>query len=253
MTLLQTRDLRVEFHQRNATVHALDGVDLELQPGQRLGLVGGSGSGKTTLARCLVGLQRATSGEIRFDGGRVGTEDTRGWEAVRRRVSMVFQDPNSSLNPRMRLVDIITEPLRQDVGRGAPRLREAATRALESVALDDDMLGRFPHELSGGQRQRVAIARALVNEPDVLIADEPVSALDVSVRAQIIALLREAVQRRALTLLFVSHDLGVVRHLCSDVLVMSEGQVVERGRTPEVLGNPKHHYTAALVDASLSL
>ena len=253
MTVLGTRDLQVRFRSRNTTVEALAGVDMGLQAGQRLGLVGGSGSGKTTLARCLVGLQRASGGEVLFDGLPVDPDQTDQWATVRRRVSMVFQDPNSSLNPRMRLLDIVAEPLRQDRDHDASTLRKAAGTALESVALDPDLLQRFPHELSGGQRQRVAIARALVNEPDVLIADEPVSALDVSVRSQIIGLLRDNVERRGLTLLFVSHDLAVVRHLCSDVLVMSDGKVVERGPTAEVLSDPQHHYTAALVDASLSL
>lgn len=253
MTLFETIDLRVQFRKAGSVVAALAGVEMQLHRGQRLGLVGGSGSGKTTLARCLVGLQPATSGQIHFDGLPVAPGDAEHWRQVRRRVSMVFQDPNSSLNPRLRLLDIVTEPLRQDAGRGAADLRAAATRALESVALEPGMLARFPHELSGGQRQRVAIARALVNEPDVLIADEPVSALDVSVRAQIIELLNDNVERRGLTLLFVSHDLQVVRHLCADVLVMTDGQVVERGNTDRVLSAPEHPYTAALVDASLSL
>lgn len=253
MTVLGTRDLQVRFRSRNTTVEALAGVDMGLQSGQRLGLVGGSGSGKTTLARCLVGLQRASGGEVLFDGLPVDPDQPDQWATVRRRVSMVFQDPNSSLNPRMRLLDIVAEPLRQDRDLDASTLRKAAGTALESVALDPDLLQRFPHELSGGQRQRVAIARALVNEPDVLIADEPVSALDVSVRAQIIELLNDNVERRGLTLLFVSHDLQVVRHLCADVLVMTDGQVVERGNTDRVLSAPEHPYTAALVDASLSL
>lgn len=256
MNLFETRGLRVEFTRRHGTVRALDGVAMELASGQRLGVVGGSGSGKTTLARCLVGLQVPTSGQIDFDGKRVEVADAEHWARIRRRVSMVFQDPNSSLNPRMRLLDIVSEPLRsRGRDRAAPpgAVRSAAARALESVALEPDMLSRFPHELSGGQRQRVAIARALVGEPDVLIADEPVSALDVSVRAQIIELLRDNVTRRGLTLLFVSHDLAVVRHLCEDVMVMTDGQVVETGRTDAVLRNPAHPYTAALVDASLSL
>lgn len=248
--VLSTHDLGVTFSTRRTVVQALSGVDFSIAAGQRIGLVGGSGSGKTTLARCLVGLQPPTRGFIGFGGQPVKGTSRRRWEEIRRRVSMVFQDPNSSLNPRMKLLDIVTEPLR---GRNRPTRRQqlrAAASALESVALNTDLLHRYPHELSGGQRQRVAIARALVTEPDVLIADEPVSALDVSVRGQIIDLLRHNVEQRGLALLFVSHDLGLVAHLCDEVVVMQAGRIVERGRSREVFAAPQHPYTRTLVDAT---
>lgn len=244
--ILGVRGLNVTFRSRGHFVEALRSVDMEIREGERVGLVGGSGSGKSTLARTLVGLQQPTSGTVLHRGTPVPARDRQAWNQVRRTVSMVFQDPNSSLNPRMRLRDIVTEPL----GR---RDADAAVRAMESVALDADLLTRYPHELSGGQRQRVAIARALVDEPEVLIADEPVSALDVSVRAQVIDLLRTNVERRGLALLFVSHDLAVVRHLCDHVLVMERGSIVETGPAVRVLDDPQHPYTKALVDASLSL
>lgn len=251
MTLsLETRDVTVDFATRQGRVRALDSVDVHVQAGQRLGILGGSGSGKTTLARVLVGLQPPTSGSVFMDGRELSAGDHQAWSALRRRVSMVFQDPNSSLNPRMPLGDIVTEPVRRSRrGEGAFIARDA----LASVQLDPAMVDRFPHELSGGQRQRVAIARALVNEPEVLIADEPVSALDVSVRLSVLTLLREQVDRRGLGLVFVSHDLAVVRHLCEDVMVMHRGVVVEGGRTSSVLADPQHPYTQQLVDASLTL
>lgn len=253
MSLLSTHDLGVTFRTRIGPVDALRGVDFAVEPGQRIGVVGGSGSGKTTLSRCLVGLQSPTAGQITFDGLAMGGAGRVQWASLRRRVAMVFQDPNSSLNPRMKLLDIVTEPLRaHGVTARGPRM-EAAADALASVSLSAELLARYPHELSGGQRQRVAIARALVTQPEVLIADEPVSALDVSVRAQVIKLLRDNVEQRGLALIFVSHDLSLVRHLCDDVVVMQTGQIVEAGPATEVLSRPSHEYTRKLMDATLPL
>lgn len=252
MSVLSTHGLSVTFPTRSGPVRALERVDFSIGAGQRIGVVGGSGSGKTTLARCLVGLQQPTAGHIEFQGRQLTGRRT-DWVELRRRVSMVFQDPNSSLNPRMRLRDIITEPLRSRGRSDARRRDEAAAAALESVSLAAELLGRFPHELSGGQRQRVAIARALVTEPEVLIADEPVSALDVSVQQQVLQLLRRNADERELALILVSHDLGVVQHLCDDVVVMQSGSIVEAGDARRVLSHPEHPYTRKLVDASLSL
>lgn len=250
MSLLSAHGLSVSFTGRGGRVDALRGVDFDVAPGQRVGVVGGSGSGKTTLSRCLVGLQAPSAGEVVFDAVSMSHAGREQWAALRRRVSMVFQDPNSSLNPRMKLLDIVTEPLQQ---RAGAHRREAAAAALESVSLSAELMQRYPHELSGGQRQRIAIARALITEPDVLIADEPVSALDVSVRKHVIDLLRRNVEQRGLALIFVSHDLSLVRHLCDDVVVMQTGKIVEAGPAAHVLRHPAHEYTRKLMDATLPL
>ena len=218
-----------------------------------MGLVGGSGSGKTTILRTLLGLIRPAAGEVRFDGRRVDGLSDKDLTDLRSRVSLVSQDPNASLNPRMRLREIVAEPLRSPWLGSRGRAEGAVAEAIVGVGLDVAMLERFPHELSGGQRQRVAIARALVSSPDLLIADEPVSALDVSVRAQVLNLLGEAVRERNLAMLFVSHDLAVVRHLCERVVVVDRGRIVEEGPVAKVFGEPRHEYTRRLLEASLSL
>jgi peptide/nickel transport system ATP-binding protein len=245
MSLLRAESLTRRF----GSFTALDGVSVEIGSGQRLGIVGESGSGKTTLIRLLAALDRPTSGEVWFAGQRVSGLRERELGFLRSSLQIVFQDPRSSLDPRMNVGDIITEPLRSRLIRAElegidqrQRLREV----LELVDLPADSAERFPHEFSGGQRQRIAIARALAPSPQVLIADEPVSALDVSVRAQVINLLAELVERVGLTMIFVSHDLAVVRHLCDSVIVMRQGQIVEQGGAAEIFANPKTDYTKAL-------
>jgi peptide/nickel transport system ATP-binding protein len=232
---------------RRAERHAVAGVDLELGPQRSLGVVGESGSGKTTLMRILLGLDRPTEGTVTY-GGRpveVGRPASMRW--FRSEVQVVFQDPVSSLDPRLTVDEIVREPLRGL--RIAEDHDERIVEVLRSVGLDPDTRWRLPHEFSGGQQQRIAIARALAPRPRVLIGDEPVSALDVSVRAQVLDLLADLRERYGLALVLVSHDLGVVRALCDEVLVLHQGQVVERGPVAEVFARPEHDYTRTLLAA----
>jgi ABC-type glutathione transport system ATPase component len=257
MSLVELRGAGVTYRRAGKPFVALRDVDLVIGEGERVGIVGGSGSGKTTMARLMLGLQPPAAGDVLFQGRSIVglPERRRGW--LRAAASMVFQDPNSSLNPRMTLRDIVGEPLRSPVlkGRGdvPPLTGQVLTEALAGVGLTPDMLDRFPHQLSGGQRQRIAIARALISDPALLVADEPVSALDVSVRAQVLNLLTDEVNERGLALVLVSHDLAIVRHLCERVVVVDRGSVVEQGEVAQVLEAPRHPYTAALVEATLTL
>ncbi|MFJ6417739.1 dipeptide ABC transporter ATP-binding protein [Paeniglutamicibacter sp. NPDC091659] len=235
-------------------VRALKDVDFTLVAGERLGLVGESGSGKSTLLRILAGLDQPTSGSAVVAGTEVAGAKENRLEGLRRQLQIVFQDPMGSLDPRMRVRDIVGEPLLvpgQSLN-GAQRSAKVAEMLL-AVGLDPESAERFPHQFSGGQRQRISIARALICRPRVLVADEPVSALDVSVRAQVLNLLADLVDEYALTLLFVSHDLAVVRHLCDRVIVMKDGEIVEAGPTGDVYNNPQHPYTRELIASSLNL
>lgn len=248
--LIAVRDLhrvyrrpRTSLLEPAPTVEALRGVSLEIAAGQRFGLVGESGSGKSTLIRLLSGLDRPTSGTITFEGRPVGRRGL-----PRGRLGVVFQDPMGSLDPRMRVRDIIAEPL---VGARAPRdlRRLLVAELLEAVGLEPEAGGRYPHQFSGGQRQRISLARALSTRPSVLVADEPVSALDVSVRAQILNLIDDLVSGYGLTLVMVSHDLSVIRHSCDTIGVMRRGELVEVGPAARVAGEPAHPYTRELVAA----
>ncbi len=233
------------------SVLAVDDVSLSVEPGQRLGIVGESGSGKSTLVRMMAALDAPTSGEIRFNDEVVSRRAERDLGDLRSSVQLVFQDPRSSLNPRMRVGAIVTEPLRSRLLRASGQVpldhRARLAEVLESVDLPIEVADRYPHELSGGQRQRVAIARALAPKPQVLIADEPVSALDVSVRAQVLNLVRDLVAAHGLTLIMVSHDLTVVRHVCDSVVVMRHGRVEEHGPSEQVYGEPRSAYTRELL------
>ncbi|GAA4750551.1 ATP-binding cassette domain-containing protein [Amnibacterium soli] len=225
---------------------ALRGVDLEVQEGAVVAVIGESGSGKSTLARLLVGLDAPTSGSATFDGRAVqGSDASLRW--LRRQVGVVFQDPYSSLDPRMTAGRIVAEPLRALGIEGDRRALVAA--ALADVGLDPALAARYPHELSGGQRQRVAIARAIIHGPRLLVGDEPLSALDVAVRAQILDLLRRLHAERGLTIVLVSHDLGLVQRFAQRVVVMRAGEIVEEGETASVLAAPQHPYTRALLAA----
>ncbi|HET8601721.1 MAG TPA: ATP-binding cassette domain-containing protein [Segeticoccus sp.] len=247
---------RTSLTKPGPVVHALRGVSFDVAPGERFGIVGESGCGKSTLLRILAGVDHPTSGSVQVDGFEVAGRSERQLRPLRERLQLVLQDPMSSLDPRMRVKDIIAEPLVAQAASGR-RSRAAeqqrVAELLRAVGLPADAAKRYPHQFSGGQRQRISIARALAPRPNILLADEPVSALDVSVRAQVLNLITDLVDELQLTLVFVSHDLSVVRHLCQRVAVMSEGQVVETGRTEQVYDHPQHPYTQRLIAAVPSL
>jgi peptide/nickel transport system ATP-binding protein len=229
---------------------ALDGVSLRIAPGECLGLVGESGSGKSTLARAVMGVEPPDAGHVRLLGRDLYTLPAAELRALRRHFQMVFQDPYGSLDPRHRVGRIVAEPLHALQVRGAEAAARVA-RALAAVGLDPADARRYPHEFSGGQRQRIAIARALITEPALVVADEPVSALDVSVQAQVLNLMQELKARLGLAYLLVSHDLAVVAHVADRVAVLREGRIVEEGATDAVLRRPRHGYTRRLLAATL--
>lgn len=235
---------------RGAQTVALHPTDLEIAAGEAVGIIGESGSGKSTLVRLLLGLDRPTAGTVEVDGRAVDARaSARSLRWLRRLSGVVFQDPYGSLDPRMSVGRIVGESLwALDGGTPAPR-RERVREALADVGLDPDAADRFPHEFSGGQRQRIALARAIAHRPRLLVGDEPLSALDVTLRARILELLRELRRRDDLTLVLVSHDIGVVQNLCDTVVVMHEGRIVERGPVARVLRAPEHPYTRRLLAA----
>jgi oligopeptide transport system ATP-binding protein len=253
--LLQVRGLTREFARQKGlfgkptVVRAVDDVSFEISEGETFGLVGESGSGKTTTGRCILRLIEPTSGEVRFKGEDVLAFSKQRLREARRDMQIVFQDPYSSLNPRMRVQAIVEEPL--VIHRlGSKAERHTRVRELfELVGLDPSQLTRYPHQFSGGQRQRIGLARALALNPSFIVADEPVSALDVSVQAQVVNLLMELQQRLQLTYLFIAHDLRLVRHICRRVAVMYLGRIVEMGETEAIFAAPAHPYTRALLSA----
>jgi oligopeptide/dipeptide ABC transporter ATP-binding protein len=248
--LLSVRDLTKQFPTRNGLVKAVDGVSFDVRRGRIVGLVGESGSGKTTVGRCVLRLVEPSSGQVRFDGADILALSDRDLRTWRRRAQIIFQDPYSSLNPRLRVEDIIGEALDTHGLSQGPARRARIGELLARVGLDPEHGRRFPHEFSGGQRQRIGIARALAVEPDFIVADEPVSALDVSVQAQVLNLIQDLQQAFGLTMLFIAHDLSVVEYLCDDVVVMYLGRVMERGPSRQVYSNPRHPYTRALLSAA---
>jgi peptide/nickel transport system ATP-binding protein len=252
--VLETRGLSKTYVDRGwfsgrREVHAVEDVTLEIRRGQTLGIVGESGSGKSTVARCIVRLIDPSRGEIRLGGEDIATRSHAVLRPLRRKVQIVFQDPYRSLNPRRTVGEAIIEgPLNYGLSRRDAL--ERARRLMELVRMDPGALGRYPHQFSGGQRQRICIARALAMEPELLIADEAVSALDVSVQAQVLALFEEIRARLNLAMLFITHDLRVAAQVCDHVAVMSQGRIVEQGPALQVFGSPRHEYTRALFAAA---
>ena len=232
-----------------ASINALNGVSVELQVGQTLGIVGESGCGKSTLARLIVGLEKPTNGQITWCEKPIGNKDSTTLKSHHSNIQLVFQDPYSSLNPRQKIGQCISEVIKTHKLRAGSEIQKRVEQLLLEVGISPDLQHRYPHQLSGGQRQRVSIARALASEPDLLILDEPVSALDVSVRADVMNLLFDLREKFGLTYIFISHDLSMVRHISDFIAVMYLGKVVEYGSWSDVLDNPKHPYTKALIDA----
>jgi oligopeptide transport system ATP-binding protein len=257
-TLVEVRGLKMHFpitegiiaRRKVGEVKAVDGVNLTIRRGETMGLVGESGCGKTTMGRCILRLETPTEGAILYDGVDIAGLDRRALTALRRRIQVIFQDPYSSLNPRQKVGTILSEPMKVHGIEPDAKKRDAKVRELLSVCgLNPNFADRYPHEMSGGQRQRVGIARALAVDPEFIVCDEAVSALDVSIQAQIINLLEDLREKFRLTYLFIAHDLSVVRHLCQRVAVMYLGHVVELASCDEVFDNPMHPYTKALLAA----
>jgi dipeptide transport system ATP-binding protein len=256
-TLLSVSELKKTYEVRKTVfsikkdiIRAVDGVSFSLEKGRTLGIVGESGSGKSTLIRCILLLERPDSGKIIFDDIDLLGADRGAVRDLRRDMQIIFQDPYSSLNPRKRVFDTLAEPL---LFHNIVKKKEAAGKVIEilrTVGLDEDFLKKYPHEMSGGQRQRVAIGRALATSPQLIIADEPISSLDVSIQAQIINLFLDIRERSGISMLFVSHDLNIVRFVSDDIIVMYQGRVVEQGERDEVFFNPLHPYTQMLLSAS---
>ena len=247
--LLETQHLKKYFQTRKGLLHAVDDVSLQFVKGETVGIVGESGCGKSTLGRTILNLIPKTSGQIFYEGQDIGAYDKKQMWEMRKKMQIIFQDPYSSLNPRMTVYDLVSAPLEVYGIGSAKERREMVISILHDVGLDQQYLNRFPHEFSGGQRQRIGIARALILNPEFVVCDEAVSALDVSVRAQVLNLMKKMQEKRGLTYLFISHDLSVVRHVSDRVAVMYLGSVVEVAEKRELYGHPLHPYTKALLSA----
>ena len=255
--LLSVRDLKVHFHVKGGVlqrtvdlVKAVDGISFDVPRGKTVGLVGESGSGKTTTGRAISRLVPITAGSVHYEDRDLATLSRRDFFAYRKKIQVIFQDPFGSLNPRMTIYSIIAEPLDIHFKEWSKSQKQARVAdLLEKVGLSAEFMQRYPHQFSGGQRQRIGIARALAVEPDFIVCDEPVSSLDVSVQAQIINLLQDLQDELGLTYLFIAHDLAVVEHISDQVLVMTEGKIVEQASAAQIYSNPQHPYTAKLLEA----
>ena len=256
--LLRVEGLTKHFHtsrnlfgQPTHTVRAVENVSFEIGHGETLGLVGESGSGKSTTGRLILRLEDPTAGEVHFDGHEMSKLRNSQLAPIRRKLQVVFQDPFSSLNPRMRVGDSVGEPLQtHGVVTSSAERRDRVAALFKQVGLDPKFMDRFPHQFSGGQRQRIGIARAIALRPKMIVADEPITALDVSIQAQIVNLFLDLQEELGMAYLFIAHDLGMVRHLCHRVAVMLRGRIVEMGSTEQVFANPQHPYTRALISAA---
>ena len=256
MSLLKVNDLKVHFPIRGGFlqrvvdhVRATDGISFEIQPGETYGLVGESGCGKTTTGRAVIGLNHVTSGEILFEGKDLAKLRGKEKRLHTKDIQMIFQDPYSSLNGRKRVLDIVAEPLRNFERMSPDEERKRVQALIERVGLNPESIYKYPHQFSGGQRQRIGIARALTLNPKLIIADEPVSALDVSVQAQVLNFMQDIQKEFNLSYLFISHDLGVIQHLCDRMGIMYRGRLVEEGLSEEIYSNPQHLYTKRLISA----
>lgn len=255
MSLLEVKDLKVHFPIHGGIlgrtidhVRAVDGVSFSIEKGKTYGLVGESGSGKTTTGRAIIGLNRITSGKVLFEGQDI-TDLRRSKMDARKDIQMIFQDPYSTLNPKKRVFDIVSEPLRNYENLSRDEEKKRVQELLELVGLSPESIHKYPHEFSGGQRQRIGIARAIALKPKLIIADEPVSALDVSVQAQVLNFMQEIQKELGLTYLFISHDLGIIRHMCDRIGIMYKGRYVEEGTPDDIFTTPQHIYSKRLVAA----
>ncbi len=256
MGIIEIKDLKVYYPIRGGFfnrvvdyVYAVDGVTLEIEEGTTYGLVGESGSGKSTIGKTIVGLEKATGGEILFEGTNVTKKRERKQIAYNKDVQMIFQDSMSSLNPKKRVLDIIAEPIRNFERLSDQEEKKKVQGLLDIVGMPTDALYKYPHEFSGGQRQRLGVARAVATNPKLIIADEPVSALDLSVQAQVLNFMKRIQEEYNLSYLFISHDLGVVKHMCDNIAIMNHGRFVEIGTRDDIYNNPQHIYTKRLLSA----
>ena len=254
-TLLKINNLYVEYHSKKGvlggkiTIHAVNGVSLDIYKGEIIAIAGESGCGKSTLAKSLIQLEPVKSGEIFFEGENTLSLNKNALKNFRKKAQMVFQNPYASLNPKMKIIDILKEPLEINTDYTIEKIYETVKEKIKLVGLDENCLELYPHEFSGGQRQRIAIARALMLNPEFILADEPVSALDVSIQAQVINLIKELNQKLGITFLLITHDMSVIKYLADRVAVMYLGEIVETGKTEDIFASPLHPYTKALLNS----
>jgi ABC transporter related len=257
MSFLEVKNLKVHYPIRGGFfnkiidyVYAVDGVDMLIEKGKSYGLVGESGSGKSTIGKAIIGLEKIRSGKIFYEGKEINHRKMRDKKLnYNKDIQMIFQDSLSSLNPKKKIIEIITEPLKNFENLSYEEEKRRASELLEIVGLSDDSLYKYPHEFSGGQRQRIGIARSVATKPKLIIADEPVSALDLSVQAQVLNYMKEIQKQFGMSYLFISHDLGVIKHMCDAIFIMYKGRFVEKGLKKDIYGNPQHIYTKRLIAA----
>lgn len=256
MIFLEINDLKVHYPIRGGFfntvidyVYAVDGIDMKIETGKTYGLVGESGSGKSTIGKSIIGLEKITSGEVIYEGKKINLNNIKRRSEYRKEIQMIFQDSASSLNPRKRVLDIIAEPLRNFENLTVDEERKRVIELLKIVGMTEENIYKYPHEFSGGQRQRIGVARSVATKPKLIIADEPVSALDLSVQAQVLNYMKDIQKQFGLSYIFISHDLGVVKHMCDEIYIMYKGRFVEKGLKNDIYNNAKHIYTKRLIAA----